>query len=166
MMFKAQHISAQASRLWAVTGVLALALVILSASVTESSAQVVRRGVQGGLLGAGIGAIVDGKKGALRGAAVGAVIGGVVGAVEKKPRAHPAPRTYHPPRHVSHGYDRSLVYNVQLSLQRLGYEPGPVDGAYGPRTADAIRAYQYNNKLAVTGQPTAALHHHMVQHGG
>ncbi len=166
MTVKARRIFSKASPFWALLGVLALALLMLSASISEGSAQIVKRGVQGGLLGAGVGALIDGKKGAARGAAVGAVIGGVVGAAEKQPRAQPAPRTYQPPRYVSPGYDRQLVSNIQHSLHRLGYDPGPVDGAYGPKTADAIRTYEYNNKLQVTGQPTAGLHHHMVQHGG
>lgn len=140
---------------------LLVAAIVLSASATASSAQVLRRGAEGGLLGAGIGALLGGKRGALRGAAIGATLGAVVGATEKDAHAYPPP----PPGPYP-AYDQRLVYEIQVSLTRLGYSPGPVDGQYGPRTADAIRGYEYNNQLPVTGYPSPGLHHHMVAHGG
>lgn len=36
---------------------------------------------------------------------------------------------------------RARVSEVQQLLTDLGYEPGPVDGAYGPQTAEAIRQF-------------------------
>jgi peptidoglycan hydrolase-like protein with peptidoglycan-binding domain len=59
-----------------------------------------------------------------------------------------------------------LVYNIQVSLTRLGYEPGAVDGVYGERTADAISRYQDANRLPVDGQPSPQLLNLMISQGG
>lgn len=141
---------------------------MLFASVADSSAQIVKRGVQGGLLGAGVGALVGGGKGAGKGAAIGAAIGAVLGAAEKDSHRGPPPPPQHsgPPPGPPPGHNSGLVLDIQASLSRLGYQPGPVDGQYGRRTADAIRAYEYNNQLPLTGQPSPQLYNHMVQHGG
>ena len=40
---------------------------------------------------------------------------------------------------------------VQLFLTSRGYDPGPIDGAYGDRTANAIRSYQSSVGLGQTG---------------
>lgn len=142
----------------------ALAALIGVGGAAETSAQVLKRGVQGGLLGAGVGALVGGGKGAAKGAAIGAAVGAVVGASERN--AHGAPPPPPPPGPPPRGHANGLVYNIQVSLNRLGYDPGPIDGQYGRRTAEAIRTYEYNNQLPLTGQPSPALHNHMLQHGG
>lgn len=46
---------------------------------TSTAGGVVRGGVGGGLLGAGVGAIAGGSKGAKKGAAIGAISGGAIG---------------------------------------------------------------------------------------
>jgi peptidoglycan hydrolase-like protein with peptidoglycan-binding domain len=46
---------------------------------------------------------------------------------------------------------------LQQLLDEQGYDPGPVDGVFGDRTARAIRSYQVNNGLKVTGRPSADL---------
>lgn len=46
---------------------------------------------------------------------------------------------------------------VQRSLVEQGYEPGIVDGYYGPATADAIRQFQADWQLAQTGAITPDL---------
>jgi hypothetical protein len=143
----------------------ALSAAMLVAAPTDGSAQIVKRAVQGGLLGAGIGAIAGGGKGAGKGAAIGAAVGAVVGASERAHAAPPPPRR-HGPRPPAPVYQDGLVYNIQTSLTRLGYNPGPIDGQYGQRTAEAIRSYEYNNQLPITGQPSPGLYNHMVQHGG
>lgn len=71
---------------------------------------------------------------------------------------------------LSGGYDSAKVYlststlkpgygtvravtNLQYMLIDLGYNPGSVDGIYGPQTAAAVSAYQRDNgSLSVDGQ--------------
>jgi Putative peptidoglycan binding domain/CHAP domain len=43
------------------------------------------------------------------------------------------------------------VAQIQEKLTALGYAPGPIDAAYGPTTASAVRAFQRDNKLEVDG---------------
>lgn len=49
------------------------------------------------------------------------------------------------------------VLEVQRLLDEQGYDPGAVDGIFGDRTARAIRSYQSNNGLPVTGKVSANL---------
>jgi hypothetical protein len=49
------------------------------------------------------------------------------------------------------------IAELQQLLDEQGYDPGPVDGVFGDRTGRAIRSYQVNNGLKVTGRPSAAL---------
>jgi hypothetical protein len=54
--------------------------------------------------------------------------------------------------------DRVIV-DVQSQLQRDGYYEGPIDGALGPMTREAIAAFQEDHGLAVTSvidEPTLA----------
>lgn len=140
---------------------LAAALIIGWALVpSPASAQVIERGIQGGVTGAIIGGIIGGGKGAGRGAAIGAGVGVVAGAIEadnnRQRREYygaPAPGD-------------NLVYDTQSVLLRLGYNPGPPDGVYGQRTAEAISQYQYSNRLPVNGQPSPQLLDHMIRQGG
>lgn len=44
------------------------------------------------------------------------------------------------------------VMRVQAQLARLGYYRGEVDGDFGPMTAKALRHYQVDNDLPVTGR--------------
>lgn len=49
------------------------------------------------------------------------------------------------------------VKKLQKTLKGRGYNPGPADGIFGPSTTEAIRAFQKDNSLEVTGtqdQPT------------
>ncbi len=52
-----------------------------------------------------------------------------------------------------------VTVNVQQQLARAGYYDGPIDGALGPMTREAIAAYQSDNGLSVTSaidEPTLA----------
>ena len=49
------------------------------------------------------------------------------------------------------------IANLQRALRRLGYDPGPVDGILGARTRGAIRAFQADAGLPVTGQVSERL---------
>jgi len=50
-----------------------------------------------------------------------------------------------------------LVAQVQRSLKRAGYDPGPVDGRLGPATRAAIRHFQRDNGLPETGEVDAGV---------
>lgn len=155
---------------------LVVAAGVLALSAADSSAQILRRGLQGGAVGAVIGAITGGGKGAAKGAAIGGIVGGVVGAAERSHAAPPPP----PPRPVYAAPPPPpraavvppppprdpLVHDVQVSLTKLGYAPGLVDGQYGRRTRQAISAYQHDNELPVTGKPSPALLDHLRSRGG
>lgn len=45
------------------------------------------------------------------------------------------------------------VLTVQKALQVLGYDPGPTDGLWGPKTESAIRSFQRSQNLRVDGIP-------------
>ena len=45
------------------------------------------------------------------------------------------------------------VRQIQNLLDYLGYDPGPIDGANGPNTEDAVRAFQAAEGLTVDGIP-------------
>jgi ankyrin repeat protein len=44
------------------------------------------------------------------------------------------------------------IYQVQKKLKELGYDPGPPDGIWGKKTISAIKRFQRDNGLTVTGQ--------------
>jgi hypothetical protein len=44
------------------------------------------------------------------------------------------------------------VHSVQTRLTELGYNPGPIDGLMGKRTSNAIKKFQEDNGLSVTGK--------------
>ena len=48
------------------------------------------------------------------------------------------------------------VEGQQARLNQLGFEAGPVDGKYGPKTTSAMRAYQAARGIEQTGMPTQA----------
>lgn len=49
-------------------------------------------------------------------------------------------------------YDKDVVWYVQNELKRQGYAVGTVDGVMGRKTVRAIRQYQANHSLPVTGE--------------
>ena len=55
------------------------------------------------------------------------------------------------------GLGREQIKKAQQALSRLGYEPGPADGVYGPRTSAAVKSYQQQEKLPITGLLTPDL---------
>ena len=52
----------------------------------------------------------------------------------------------------SPGYDDDLSVDVQRALARRGYYRGAIDGDIGTGTRAAIRRYQYEHRLEVTGR--------------
>lgn len=66
------------------------------------------------------------------------------------------PRVYNAPRYYTRSVS-SLEADVQRALRRLGYYDGPVDGDIGPRSREAIRDYQDDHGLAITGRVDGSL---------
>ncbi len=52
--------------------------------------------------------------------------------------------------------EREKIRRLQQKLKDLGYNPGPVDGFMGKRTAAAIRKFQKDQSLPVKGQADSA----------
>lgn len=50
-----------------------------------------------------------------------------------------------------------LVYETERMLDRLGLQPGRIDGELDPVTVDAIKLYQQSAGLSVDGEPSRAL---------
>ncbi len=47
---------------------------------------------------------------------------------------------------------KGSIKQVQLALKKAGYDPGPRDGRVGSRTRKAIRHFQQDKKLPITGK--------------
>lgn len=54
------------------------------------------------------------------------------------------------------GQDRAAIENAQKTLKQQGHDPGSVDGVIGPQTIAAVRAYQKEQGLEVTGRLDAS----------
>jgi hypothetical protein len=52
----------------------------------------------------------------------------------------------------SNGASNEDVRSAQQALRERGLDPGPIDGVMGPRTSAAIRDFQQQENLNVTGQ--------------
>jgi peptidoglycan hydrolase-like protein with peptidoglycan-binding domain len=44
-----------------------------------------------------------------------------------------------------------VISELQEALSSAGYDPGPVDGTFGPRTEAAVVAFQQANGLSADG---------------
>ncbi len=68
-----------------------------------------------------------------------------------------APRTVYRGQSVYGSYSDSLGVDVQQELRRRGYYRGSIDGDIGPGSREAIRAYQDDRGLPVTGRIDSSL---------
>lgn len=59
--------------------------------------------------------------------------------------------------------ENARVARLQRFLIELGHDPGPVDGLYGPQTAAAVRDYQRQAQLPITGLVSEELMDHARQ---
>ncbi len=50
---------------------------------------------------------------------------------------------------------KKIMRNVQRMLRDVGYDPGPIDGSRGGKTASALSAFQRDKGLKRTGTVTA-----------
>ena len=57
-----------------------------------------------------------------------------------------------------------MVEGIQRELAVNGFDPGAIDGRFGPKTSEAIRAYQRAAKLPLTGCPSQDLLDHVSFH--
>ena len=71
------------------------------------------------------------------------------------PRYYTSSRYYSRPSYRS--VADSLEVDVQRELKRRGYYRGPIDGDIGPGSRAAIRSYQAERGLAVTGRIDSSL---------
>lgn len=60
--------------------------------------------------------------------------------------------SYYGGRRTNDDYSDNLSADVQHALKRRGYYGGPVDGDVGPGTRNALRHYQSDHRLDVTGR--------------
>lgn len=54
-------------------------------------------------------------------------------------------------------HDAAMVKKIQKGLKKLKYDPGSADGVMGEKTKQAIRLFQAENGLAITGVPSQSL---------
>ena len=118
------------------------------------------RAASGAGIGAGVGAAVGAVTGLsiLQGVVIGAAAGGLTGGLTDSSTINLGDPIWASDDQPANS---AAVSRVQAALTRLGYDPGPIDGAYGPKTEQAIRLYQRNNGLTVDGRATAELARHM-----
>ena len=50
---------------------------------------------------------------------------------------------------------KPAIASMQAGLKQLGYDPGPIDGVFGPRTSAAVRAFQRAEELLIDGTLSA-----------
>lgn len=62
---------------------------------------------------------------------------------------------------MSLGKRTAYICGIQEALREHGYRPGLVDGKLGPQTHAAIRQYQQDAELPVTGEATSMLLDHL-----
>lgn len=55
-------------------------------------------------------------------------------------------------------YDEVLIVKIQKNLNALGYLVGAEDGILGPRTVTAIKQFQADTSVPVTGLPSYSLY--------
>lgn len=55
-------------------------------------------------------------------------------------------------RHTCEVNSRPNIKQIQTALKNAGYNPGAIDGKMGRQTKEAIKLFQRNNNLTVTGK--------------
>jgi peptidoglycan hydrolase-like protein with peptidoglycan-binding domain len=79
------------------------------------------------------------------------------GKPDRRPEAEPVSKpTVTPPTAGSNGDSIEVITAIQRELARLDYELGLPDGIASPATRAAIMAWEHDNRLPLTGEPTAA----------
>ena len=90
-----------------------------------------------------------------RGIDVDGIVGpqtwGTLDGVDASPVAAASPTTGGAGPLLRQGSQGEPVRALQSRLQELGFDPGPIDGDFGPRTLDAVTAFQRARGLEVDG---------------
>ena len=120
------------------------------------------RAASGAGIGAAAGTVVGAVTGLslLQGAVLGAVAGGLTGGLTNKDVVNLGDPVWAADNRDA---NRSAIIRVQAGLDKLGYDPGSVDGVMGTKTESAIRTYQRDNRLLVDGRPTRQLASHIEE---
>lgn len=61
---------------------------------------------------------------------------------------------------------KALIKTVQLTLKKLGYDPGPPDGLWGASTRKAIESFERGRKLTIKGHISGRLLKDLIQANG
>jgi hypothetical protein len=69
------------------------------------------------------------------------------------------PVTVAAPSTASRRIGNDEVREIQAKLESLGYEPGPVDGIFGPQTLAAVKRYE----IAIGREPTGAIDQRLLE---
>ena len=144
------------------TAILLVGLTLLLAACGSRTGD---RLASGAGIGAAAGTVVGLATGltVLQGVLIGAAAGGVVGALTSEDVVNLGDPIWATDKRPA---NRSAVARVQAGLAELGYDPGPVDGSMGSRTAGAIRAYQRDHALLVDGRASLELARHIEERIG
>jgi Putative peptidoglycan binding domain len=142
-----------------------LIVVALAGLVAACGSSTEDRTLSGAGIGAAAGTVLGAVTGVgvIQGALLGGAVGGVTGAVTTEDQVNLGKPAWKHDRVASRGParteagDAALTRNIQSGLAALGYQPGPADGMLGARTRAAIRRYQADNRMAVTGDPSPEL---------
>ena len=146
-------------------GVLALAL-LAAACGTNREDRVTGGAAAGAATGAGVGAL-GGPVGVAAGAAIGGGVGAVTGASTDASQVNLGEPVWNDPNlrvpgvtdNGSRGSARasSQTRDLQRALSQRGFNPGPADGIYGPRTRQAVMDWQRQNNMQATGRPDSRM---------
>lgn len=162
---------------WTTAGAAALALLVAGCGYDRDE-RIGGGAAAGAATGAAVGAL-GGPPGMLAGAAIGGVAGGVTGATTSPQEVNLGRPLWDNPevrtpldsnnRRSSAAYRGSArggsyamaqsdpaVRRAQRELAQRGFDPGPVDGIWGPQTARATEDFQRANSLGTTGRLDSA----------
>ena len=139
---------------------------LMGALVTGCGTTPQDRVLGGASLGAGAGALLGAVTGltVIEGAAIGAAAGALSGALTDAERVNLGDPVWKRANPSAAAADPTVI-RVQNGLARLGYDPGPVDGRMGPKTAHAVRAYQRAHGLLEDGRASTDLARHIEARG-
>ena len=141
-----------------------LALLVLTLALSGCGNTTGDRATSGAGIGAAAGAVLGAVTGlsVVEGVLIGAAAGGVTGAVTDRDTIDLGEPLWADANYAGRtAGNGDRVTTVQEGLSRLGYDPGPADGEYGPRTKRAIKRYQADHGLLTDGLVTDQLASHI-----